>query len=570
MTVPDKLELLVTTRSSPMPIRVPLRRSLTTVGSIETADVQITSVPPHWLVARRNPDGVEVCELATGARFQLRVNESAAVGGAQLLLSAAESERRELPVAQIADALSTVTSATAALRLLLDRVMSVTDADNGAVIVSERGDYQVAVALNRSGEPLIGGERLLSDTIVRDALAGQSAVSESALGSNPRYRTVPSVVDLKLEAVLAIPMVLGERVLGAIYLGRHTSRARFDERYVRDISVVASMAIPFLAQLRRTERADHQRDTGGLIGESESMCRVRDLIARVAQSDLSVLVTGETGTGKEVTARAIHAQSRRVGRPMVALNCSAVSPALLEAELFGYRKGAFTGAVSDREGRIEAAHGSTLFLDEVGDMPLPMQAALLRVLQEREVVRVGENQPRNVDFRLVAATHRDLDKEAKEGRFRPDLLYRLRELPLELPPLRERGDDTLLLANLFLRQAELELGIVPPQLSAAAMETIRHYPWPGNVRELRSTMRRAAVLCRGELISEAELGLRPPVASRTLPHGPDLDLPLAAAKEAFVRSYVEAVIDRNDGNREAAAAALGISLRSLYRHVEPT
>ncbi len=256
------------------------------------------------------------------------------------------------------------------------------------------------------------------------------------------------------------------------------------------------MALPLLAQLRRARVAGPVDEL--LVGES--LEAVRELVRRVAPSDLSVLILGETGTGKEVAARAVHAASPRASTPMIALNCAAVPESLLAVELFGCKKGAYTGAVSDRKGRIEAADGSTLFLDEVGDMPVPMQVALLRVLEEKAVTRVGENVERPVDFRLVAATSKDLDEEVEAGRFRKDLLYRLRELAVVLPPLRDWRDDVLLLARLFLRQAEQQLGLRARRLSPAAEKALARHAWPGNVRELRAVMRRASILCDGDAI----------------------------------------------------------------------
>ncbi|HBQ18698.1 MAG TPA: sigma-54-dependent Fis family transcriptional regulator, partial [Myxococcales bacterium] len=240
-------------------------------------------------------------------------------------------------------------------------------------------------------------------------------------------------------------------------------------------------------------------------------------------------------------------------------------------------KGAFTGATTDRVGRVEAAHGSTLFLDEVGDMPMPMQVALLRVLEEKAVTRVGENEARPVDFRLVAATSKDLDAEVAAGRFRKDLLYRLRELAIVLPPLRDRGGDVLLLAQLFLRQAEAQLGLRPRTLSAATQRALERHPFEGNVRELRAVMRRASILCDGGAIAPEHLQLGPqlgPPGEVGDSPGERLeglseagDAPLAEARDAFVTRYVQAALDRHDGNREAAAAALGISVRSLYRYL---
>jgi DNA-binding NtrC family response regulator len=268
---------------------------------------------------------------------------------------------------------------------------------------------------------------------------------------------------------------------------------------------------------------------------------------------------------------------------MIAINCASVAPTLLDAELFGYRKGAFTGAMADRIGLIEAADGSTLFLDEIGDMPLAMQAALLRVLEQREVKRLGDNVPRPVDFRLVCATHRDLEAEVAAGRFRSDLLFRLREVTLEIPGLAERDDDIVLLAHAFLRQAEGQLGLALHTLTDDAQAALRAHPWPGNVRELKATMRRVAVLADSKLIRAVDLGFTPSAAPvrKTTTEDPSglrawLDAtiapgapiqPLGSLRDELVKRYVELAVERCDGDRDAAAKALEIGVRSLYRYL---
>jgi DNA-binding NtrC family response regulator len=304
----------------------------------------------------------------------------------------------------------------------------------------------------------------------------------------------------------------------------------------------------------------------GLVGDSAALAEVRELVRRVGRSDLSVLVRGPSGSGKELVARAIHAASDRRDRAVVALNCAAVPETLLTAELFGHRKGAFTSAGGDRAGLVESADGSTLFLDEVGDMPLAVQAALLRMLEQREVTRLGETRPRQVDFRIVAATHRDLRSEVVAGRFREDLRFRLEEVVIDVPRLVARRDDIPVLARFFLREAERQLGLSAHTLTAGAQERLAAHDWPGNVRELRTCMRRAAVLADGQTIGPADLrldGTAPAAAS------PAQGIrPLVEAREEFVRAYVRQVLDLCHGNRERAARDLGIGVRTLYRYLK--
>ncbi len=236
----------------------------------------------------------------------------------------------------------------------------------------------------------------------------------------------------------------------------------------------------------------------GMIGTSAAMKEVYNKIHRVAPTNATVLVLGETGTGKELVARAMHQESPRAAQPLVSVNCAAIPDTLIEAELFGHEKGAFTGAASNREGLVAAADGGTLFLDEIGELPLEAQARLLRVLQEGEVRPIGAVESRKVDVRLVAATHRDLAKLAREGRFREDLYYRVNVVQLKLPPLRERGKDILALAETFVKRYCAELGKPPLGLSPEAVQAITTYTWPGNIRELENAIQRAVILCEND------------------------------------------------------------------------
>ncbi|HED66867.1 MAG TPA: sigma-54-dependent Fis family transcriptional regulator [Planctomycetes bacterium] len=251
---------------------------------------------------------------------------------------------------------------------------------------------------------------------------------------------------------------------------------------------------------RAVDRSSSESDVElhcGMVGESEAMQRVYSLIERVAPSDVPVLVYGETGTGKELVARALHQRSPRAKGPLLALNCAAVSPNLIESELFGHKRGSFTGAVSDRDGHFVAASGGTLFLDEIGDMPLDMQAKLLRALEERVVRPVGSAKSIPVDIRLVAATNRDLAELVEENTFRSDLYYRLNVVTIQLPALRERAGDVALLARFLLGRVSREVAGAPRSLSPEALELLETYPWPGNVRQLENELRRAAALSDG-------------------------------------------------------------------------
>ncbi|SDZ69721.1 sigma54 specific transcriptional regulator, Fis family [Variovorax sp. YR266] len=312
-------------------------------------------------------------------------------------------------------------------------------------------------------------------------------------------------------------------------------------------------------------------DDTDLIGPSQAMREVHKRIGLAAANAMPVLVLGETGTGKEMVARALHRYSARAERPFVAVNCSAIPKELLESELFGHVRGAFTGATGDRPGCFRAADGGVLLLDEIGDMALDVQAKILRALQEGEVTPLGSHKTVKVDVRVVAATHRDLAAAVREGRFREDLLYRLDVLSIRMPPLRERLADIIPLAEHFLRRAALQGApdAVPKALSAEAAQWLLSHPWPGNVRELRNVMERCQALVRHRVIGGADLDLAlgaaaPGEAPATLP-ADWLEGELPAAVEKLERLLIAHALAQTQGNRAEAARRLGIHRQLLYR-----
>ncbi|SDY82907.1 sigma54 specific transcriptional regulator, Fis family [Variovorax sp. YR634] len=312
-------------------------------------------------------------------------------------------------------------------------------------------------------------------------------------------------------------------------------------------------------------------DDGDLIGPSQAMREVHKRIGLAAANAMPVLVLGETGTGKEMVARALHRYSARAERPFVAVNCSAIPKELLESELFGHVRGAFTGATGDRPGCFRAADGGVLLLDEIGDMALDVQAKILRALQEGEVTPLGSHKTVKVDVRVVAATHRDLAAAVREGRFREDLLYRLDVLSIRMPPLRERLADIIPLAEHFLRRAALQGApdAVPKALSAEAAQRLLSHPWPGNVRELRNVMERCHALVRHRVIGGADLNLAlgaaaPGEAPATLP-ADWLEGELPAAVEKLERLLIAHALAQTQGNRAETARRLGIHRQLLYR-----
>lgn len=298
-----------------------------------------------------------------------------------------------------------------------------------------------------------------------------------------------------------------------------------------------------------------------VVGESAAMLQVSALIEKMARSQAPIYISGESGSGKELAARQVHARSARVAAPFVPVNCGAIPENLMESEFFGYRKGAFTGADSDREGFFQAAQGGTLFLDEVADLPLPMQVKLLRAIQEKKVRKVGSTAEEAVDVRIICATHKNLRECVEQGCFRQDLYYRLNVIELRIPPLRERREDIPILVSAILGRL---CGAHPPELTAAAWAALKDYPFPGNVRELENILERATALCSGAAIEaeDLQLGAESLAEARTGRAGETLEDYLNRVE----RQAIQEVLEQTGGNRTAAARVLGISFRSLrYR-----
>jgi DNA-binding NtrC family response regulator len=366
----------------------------------------------------------------------------------------------------------------------------------------------------------------------------------------------------QIEAQLAQPPARRSKV--AAHLPAAGGRQYWVDVEVKDDPRAALRKIFFLYDMSEVHDLrrllDEKAQFQDLIGKSEPMLRVYEQIREAAHVDSTVLIEGETGTGKELVARAIHFSSRRKHQPFIALNCAGLTDSLLGSQLFGHRRGAFTGAVEDHKGLFEAADGGTLFLDEVGDIPANVQTSLLRVLQEREIVRLGESKPLKVDVRVLAATHHNLTDDVAKGTFRSDLLYRIRVVRIHLPPLLQRREDIPLLVSHFLTQCGAATGKRVDGISKDAMGILLRYRWPGNVRELKSAVEVGIVRSKGQVIEASDLPAE--ILDGDTPHAPPQE-----AEGADERQRLLAALKVAKGNRVAAARLLGISRATLYRRL---
>jgi Nif-specific regulatory protein len=454
-------------------------------------------------------------------------------------------------------------------------------------------DYQTFAVflLDPDGKHLIpryvlGFRELYVETVrirVGDGLVGQAAQRQELIWipdvhQEPRYVRRISESGEEVRSELIIPLIYEDQAVGVLDVGS-TRPAQFSEEDLAFLKTLGIQVAIGVAKVRLREAADHLHQEnlelrravegkytfGEIVGRGPAMARVLQLVEKVIPSNSTVLIEGETGTGKELLARAIHYNGPRRDRRFLAQNCAALSETLLESELFGHRKGAFTGAISDKKGLFELADGGTVFLDEVGDMSVTMQAKILRVLQEGEIRRVGAAESQKVDFRLIAATNKDLDAEVGGGRFRQDLYFRLRVFPIRVPPLRERREDIPALAQHFLNRFARELGKDIASINAPALDLLAAYPFPGNVRELENELERAANLVEPggciapDMLSDRIWGVSPGVGLE------EREGRLKEAVETLEQGLIQEALTRHAGNVSEAARALGISRQWLIK-----
>jgi len=453
-------------------------------------------------------------------------------------------------------------------RQLLESVVSLTGAEKGFVIVLRDGERQMAANHNVLDDQ--SDISHISDSIIDHVIETRSPTIVSDAMRDRKFGKSRSVVDLKLSSVMCVPLMFRNDLLGVLYLGNDAVTGLFTESDLSLLQVWAAQASVtvhaalLLNQLKTTNKnlREQLRRTsqGDIIGSCQPMKQVFRMIRKISPTDISALILGETGTGKELVAKEIHRLSPRTKQPFVSINCGAIPENLLESELFGHKKGSFTGAVTDKIGKFESANSGTLFLDEIGEMPMNLQVKLLRVLQERVIERVGDLTPRPVDIRVVAATNKDLDAEIAEGRFREDLFYRLNEITIQLPPLRDRGDDIHQLAKFFLNHYAEQYSTKAKGFTNDAVRAMRNYFWPGNVRQMENRIKKAVIMTDRALINTDDLGIQADVKR-------DIQ-PLADAEEDFKIAYIRDALELNNWNKAQTARDLGVDPRTIFRYIE--
>ncbi len=455
-------------------------------------------------------------------------------------------------------------------RELLDSVFKVIPAQCGAILLVESGSDEYASVFTRERDGKQKRPVLVSRTIVKQVLQEKVGVLSNDVQTSSVYGQARSLADSAVSSLLAVPLVLKDEVLGLLYLNTSNPRSRFDEDHLQLLIGIAGIAAPALENIRRVESLENENRElqaeanieHNMVGASARMREVFQFIGKVAPTTATVLIYGESGTGKELVAHAIHRNSPRAEKRFVAINCAAIAGSLLESELFGHEKGAFTGALTLKKGKLEEGNGGTVFLDEIGELAPELQAKLLRVVQEREFERVGGTHPIKADIRLIAATNRDLQEEVKRGTFRQDLYYRLNVVSVTLPPLRDRREDIPTLAQHFTMKHSKLSNRPVMSISATARASLLAYNWPGNVRELENAIERAVVLGSTGSILPEDLpdevidGGCPAASSITKYH----DAMREAKKQLILKTLEQAA-----GNHNEAAKLLGLHPNNLHR-----
>jgi transcriptional regulator with GAF, ATPase, and Fis domain len=453
---------------------------------------------------------------------------------------------------------------------ILNQIFEVAPAERGAILLDGTNGHEFTSVFGRNRDAENARPVKVSRTIAHRVLEQGVAILGSDVPGSSGLGSVESLVASQVRSLLCVPLTVFQRAIGCIYLDTISIANRFSEDHLQLVTAIAGISAVALENARRLQWLEQENVRlmneitldRSLVGESPRMKEVFQFLARVAPTEATILIGGESGTGKELAARAAHRNSPRAGKPFVAINCAAIPDNLLESELFGYEKGAFTGAAGQKKGRLEIADGGVVFLDEIGELAPALQVKLLRVLQEREFERVGGNRPIRVDIRLIAATNRNLEDEVRAGQFRQDLYFRLNVVSLTMPPLREHKEDIPLLFTFFVEKHFAKCGARPKPLSRAALACLMNHDWPGNVRELENVVERALVLGTSDEILPEDLPES--LLERETAPGTNEAKYHVAVKELKKR-LIQNALEEARGSYTEAARALGVHPNYLHR-----
>jgi len=470
---------------------------------------------------------------------------------------------------EIGEKINTLHKTATLMDSIMDIAMETLAAERGFILLKsdeKSEDFKEVCARNIS-ENIITSIRELSSSVVNQVLKTRKPVLTMDAQADQRFSGAESVMFHNIRSVICTPFILGNELIGAIYMDSRSGEGKFDEDSLKFLQAFSTQAVIAIENARLFESLESENkklkkqislseNFPEIIGSSPAIMKIFEIIRDVADTTASVLIEGESGTGKELVARAIYTNSDRKNKPFIPIFCGSLAENILESELFGHKKGAFTGAIETKAGLFEEADGGTLFLDEIAEINKNIQTKLLRVLQEGEIKRVGETQIRKVEVRILSATNKDLLEEVKKGNFREDLYYRLNVINIKMPPLRERKEDIPLLAEYFMRRFAERNKKNIDGFSTEAMDYLMTHHWTGNIRELENTIERAVILSKGKLLEPENLSMtesQPQIA-------------IGQTLEEIEKSVVLTTLDKNDNNRTKTAEILGVSRRWLqYR-----
>jgi Nif-specific regulatory protein len=527
-------------------------------------------------VSSRASDAVEMDDGRSPHRstIQLRLEDA-------IYLQPEKISKAHLPPSTIERDLSALLKVSSAItslqdmdelqKELLDQIFEIVPAERGAILLGAETGGKFVSEFGRHREGTSDKPVQVIRTLVEQVQRDRAAILSNQPTKDSKLAKSASLLTSLIQSVLCLPLVSGDRFVGVLYLDSRDPEVRFDEDQLELLTAIAGIAASSLENARHlggleaeNERLQHDAIIEhNMVGEGRAMSEVYKFIGKVAPTDSTVLITGESGTGKELAARAVHRASSRKVKPFWKIDCTTLTENLLESELFGHEKGAFTGAITQKKGRLELADEGTVFLDEMGELPVPLQSKLLRVLQDREFERIGGTRPISVDIRLVVATNRNLAEEMKKGNFREDLFYRLNVVAITLPPLRERREDIPLLANYFTAKYSKKIKRRIAGISPEALAILQSYDFPGNVRELENAIERAIVLGSTDTILPEDL---PENLLDAKPAAPAGSIP--TYNEALTEMKKKLVLDavtQSGGNYTDAAKKLGLHPNYLHR-----
>src|ERR1051326_352213 len=545
-------------------------QDLSHADQIEVGDIRLL------FLTRESEESRELVELSdtkiiSQSTMQLRREEALFLRPDEVLQRAPQQARvaRDLGVLLRISSRVNKLRRTAELREeILDSIFAVVPAERGAILLTDINGELTSVQGRRRQDH--GKTMSVSRTVVKQVVKDAVFILSNDVRTSETLAKAESLVTARTASLMCAPLIVFEKVIGAIYLDTSDAVTRFDEGHLQLLAGIAGIAALALENARETEWLEDENlrlrssleIEHNMIGQSLAMREVYRKIARVAGADSTVLIQGESGTGKELAARAIHANSPRAAKPFIPVNCAALTETLLESELFGHEKGAFTGAIAQKKGKFEIAQSGTVFLDEIGEMAAPLQARLLRFLQDHKIERVGGTRSIDLDVRVVAATNRNLDQAIAAGMFRSDLFHRLNVVTLTMPSLRHRREDIPLLASYFVTKYAKACKRPVTGISPAARTLLQSYDWPGNVRELENAIERAVVMGSTESIVIDDL------PERILETAREAQMPAAKNYEAIKQAKRELILRalaETKGNYTEAAKQLGVHPNNLHR-----